>query len=102
MSPRSTSLSFGYVLAVLTLLNKERGKYGDNPDASVRRMKLFRLAFLALNVLAAAVQLAAMFIWLALDGQPDFPWALPVGLILTSFGWWECFVDECMVVPGMR
>ncbi len=22
------------------------------------------------------------------------PWSLPIGLILTSFGWWECFVNE--------
>ena len=23
-------------------------------------------------------------------------WALPVGLLLTSFGWWESFVDETL------
>jgi hypothetical protein len=24
----------------------------------------------------------------------ESPWALPVGLFLTSFGWWESFVEE--------
>ena len=24
----------------------------------------------------------------------NYPWALPVGLFLASFGWWESFVSE--------
>jgi hypothetical protein len=31
-----------------------------------------------------------------------YPWAVPVGLILTSFGWWECFVTPDSVVPPIR
>ncbi len=27
-------------------------------------------------------------------------WALPVGLFLVSFAWWESFVDENSVSPG--
>ncbi len=30
----------------------------------------------------------------------EYVWALPVGLFLTSFGWWESFVDENSFSPG--
>ena len=28
------------------------------------------------------------------ENDIDTVWSLPVGLFLTSFGWWECFVQE--------
>ena len=31
----------------------------------------------------------------------EIPWALPVGLLLASFGWWESFVDENSFSPGL-
>ena len=40
-------------------------------------------------------QMAPMVVWTLLE-QETFPniWELPVGLFLTSFGWWECFVSR--------
>ena len=29
-----------------------------------------------------------------LDKIMPHPWAIPIGLFLTSCGWWECYVDE--------
>jgi hypothetical protein len=30
----------------------------------------------------------------------EFSWALPTGLVLVSFGWWESFVSEDSFSPG--
>ena len=56
---------------------------------------------LLLTALALVVQISALFMWPALDSVVsdkydgiDHVWALPVGLLLTSFGWWECYVEE--------
>ena len=57
---------------------------------------------LALTGVAVLVQVSALIIWPALDevvnnneyDTIDHNWALPVGLLLTSFGWWECYVEE--------
>ena len=45
----------------------------------------------------AAVSLLPLFMVISVhrsENDIDTLWALPVGLFLTSFGWWECFVQE--------
>jgi chitin synthase len=57
---------------------------------------------LPLDVLAVLVQLSGMLVWPVLQwAAPDqmnrpleYPWAITVGLLLTSCGWWECFITE--------
>ena len=55
---------------------------------------------MGLTVLAVVVQILALIIWPVLDDNGntgndiDIVWALPVGLLLASFGWWECYVEE--------
>ena len=55
---------------------------------------------LNLSVLAVVGQVAALVVWPVMDNinhnqnDIDHAWALPVGLLLTSFGWWECYVEE--------
>lgn len=50
----------------------------------------------ALDLLSLACQATALFIWPILDKSTNkqVQWALPVGLLLTSLGWWESFVTE--------
>ena len=31
-----------------------------------------------------------------------YPWAVPLGLILASLGWWEGFVSENSPIPPIR
>ena len=43
--------------------------------------------------------------WLNLGGTDNVltsTWSVPVGVILTSFGFWECFVEEESPVPLVR
>ena len=53
-----------------------------------------------MSIFAALVQVAGLIIWPVLNGGFDAEsrfentWALPVGLTLTSIGWWESFVTE--------
>ena len=70
-----------------------------------------KMASIGLTVLAVLMQLTGLAIWpithrsclvhnhlTTFNDRPendiDIPWSLPVGLFLTSFGWWECFVEE--------
>ena len=52
------------------------------------------------SILAVLVQASALVVWPVVDevtqnvNDIDHSWALPVGLLLTSFGWWECYVEE--------
>ena len=70
-----------------------------------------RILVNVLNVLAVTIQVLAMIIWpvanMGLDSETDpkyieNSWALPVGLFLTSFGWWESFVSQDSVFIGAR
>ena len=38
--------------------------------------------------------MAALLVWPLADSSLPHRWALPLGLFLTSFGWWECYVEE--------
>lgn len=53
---------------------------------------------LGMDVFAILAQLSGALVWPIMDvagpGTMEFPWAIPVGLVLTSFGWWECYVEE--------
>ena len=59
----------------------------------------FKLHYI-FSILAVLIQASALVVWPVMDVQNqnendiDHPWALPVGLLLTSFGWWECYVEE--------
>ena len=59
----------------------------------------FKLHYI-FSILAVLVQLSALVVWPVLDtlnqteNNIENSWALPVGLLLTSFGWWECYVEE--------
>ena len=64
------------------------------------------IVFRVLDVLAALFQVGGLIVWPVMniswtDDKTDpnvwyleQAWALPIGLLLTSFGWWESFVDE--------
>ena len=48
-----------------------------------------------LDVVFFCFQLAAIITWSILEKDTmQNVWALPVGLILISFGWWECYVTD--------
>ena len=57
-----------------------------------------RLAKTIVDVVAILAQLSACFLWLGLDGVIKggelHKYLLPVSLFLTSFGWWENYVDK--------
>jgi hypothetical protein len=64
-----------------------------------------------LDVIAIVAQVSGALAWPILQLMNlskskevmDYPWALPVGLLMASFGWWECFVDdESSVIPFIR
>lgn len=65
-----------------------------------------RFVVLGLDVLAVLFQLGGLIVWPVLNQNWDNgtwklmdSWALPLGLFLTSFGWWESFVDESVENP---
>ena len=43
---------------------------------------------------ALIAQISCLVTWIVVDSDIENIWALPVGLVLSSFGWWECFVEE--------
>ena len=52
---------------------------------------------LTLDALAIAVQLSACILWPVIEagrGNMTAAWAIPSALVLTSFGWWENFINE--------
>lgn len=62
-----------------------------------------------LTGLSFVFQLTGLIVWPAFNsgwkGTPDDlvqVWALPLGLFLTSFGWWESYVDEESISPISR
>ena len=67
-----------------------------------------------MDVLAVVAQLSGALVWPLLQETGTsqaqqsmrYPWAVPVGLILASFGWWEAFVpaDETTTkaIPFIR
>ncbi len=61
-----------------------------------------------LDVMAMLAQLSGALVWPILQWTlPDaeamtYPWAVPLGLILASFGWWEGFVEEKSKVAPIR
>ncbi|CAB4066120.1 CHS1 [Lepeophtheirus salmonis] len=57
------------------------------------RNKKPNIRVLALDVTAIAFQLSGILIWPILTGRQQ-PWSLTLGLILTSFAWWESFVSS--------
>ena len=51
--------------------------------------------------LAIILQISALTIWPLVSSQPaaTYTWAFMTGLVMTSFGWWETFVDEHSIDP---
>ena len=50
---------------------------------------------LVFGISSLIIQLAVIASWISVElNTKHLPWALPLGLILTSFGWWECYVTE--------
>ena len=60
---------------------------------------------MGIDIVAILIQLSGALVWPIMDYVGDgprtmqFPWAIPLGLFLTSFGWWECFLDRKADVP---
>ena len=58
---------------------------------------VFKWIGLALTIASVIFQVSALAVW-PLESRAandiDHRWAFPLGLFLTSFGWWECFVEE--------
>ena len=57
-----------------------------------------RFAKVLVDIFAILAQLSGCFLWLALEMTKPHPnesfWMIPVALALTSFGWWENYVDK--------
>ena len=57
-----------------------------------------RFAKVIVDLFAILAQLSGCFLWVALEMTKAKPsrtvWLMPVALILTSFGWWENYVDK--------
>ena len=51
--------------------------------------------------LAIILQIFALVLWPLVSSQsaPTYTWAFVTGLVMTSFGWWETFVDEHSIDP---
>ena len=58
---------------------------------------------LAIDIVAIVAQLSGAIFWPLLQwmgvnqdqaNPHPYPWAVPLGVILTSFGWWETFTEE--------
>ncbi|GAB6026597.1 hypothetical protein CHUAL_013009 [Chamberlinius hualienensis] len=55
-----------------------------------------RAVKVVMDILAILAQLTGLFVWpIVLSNQLNNggTWAIPLGVLLTSFGWWENFVD---------
>ena len=53
------------------------------------------------DLLAMIIQIVGLVFWPLASSQlgADFEWSLIIGLFMTSFGWWETFVDEHSIDP---
>ena len=88
-------------------------KWGLYYDAIYIRSCIFISCLITISlsiVICLLLQISGIIIWPVLnmnwkdasdvDGKTSWvledSWALPVGLLLTSFGWWESFVDETL------
>ena len=76
-------------------------------DGSLRKKSTWIIMFL--DVIAIVFQIVGIIVWPAVNSSfSDTPdevlnvWAFPIGLILTSFGWWESFVSEESKIPSTR
>ena len=67
-------------------------------DFNRDEMGIKRIVIYALDALSIAAQFIGLIVW-PLASDMKNPWAFVVGLFLTSFGWWESFVDEKSVDP---
>ena len=63
--------------------------------------KAMKYITIGMNVFSVLIQVSGMIVWPVLnmswnDSQWElqYSWMLPLGLFLTSFGWWENFVEE--------
>ena len=54
-----------------------------------------------IDVIAIIAQIVGLVIWplATSNNSPNFVWSFVVGIVMTSFGWWEAFVDEHSVDP---
>ena len=58
---------------------------------------IYKWMGLAMTVISVIFQVSALAVWPLVNRSQndiDHIWALPIGMFLTSFGWWECFVEE--------
>ena len=53
------------------------------------------------DLLAMIFQIIGLIFWPLASRQlgADFVWFFIIGLLMTSFGWWETFVDEHSIDP---
>ena len=60
-------------------------------------------ALIVIDVIAILAQLSGILVWPLLqwidsdygtEAHVQYPWAIPLGLMMASFGWWECYVDN--------
>ena len=66
-------------------------------DLGRRDKPKIRLMMVVLDGLALVIQIMGLLVWpVATSNYIDknFIWSFVLGLVLTSFGWWESYVDE--------
>lgn len=64
-------------------------------DLGRRDRPKVRLMMVIMDVLALVIQIMGLLVWpVATSSNSTFIWSFVMGLILTSFGWWESYVDE--------
>ena len=71
-------------------------------DLGRRDKPKIRLMMVALDKLALIIQIMGLLVWpVATSSSSDsnFTWSFVLGLVLTSFGWWESYVDEHSIDP---
>ena len=86
-------------LIALPQLDAARGIMATNVMALIpgilRLAKKMNVKNLAIGGPSLVIQIAVIVSWIAMEWKTKhLPWALPIGLLLTSFGWWECYVTH--------
>ena len=56
----------------------------------------------ALDLVSLAIQVTSLVMW-GLERAGEHPWALPLGLLLTSCGWWEAYLPyrSALILPRL-
>ena len=75
---------------------KEKQKNGNPVTRGLHKIANNKIVFYGMGFLSLLIQLSPI-LWFAdadVRNNKNLWWSLAVGLLLTSFGWWECYVQD--------